>query len=178
VVWMGTGWPAPPVRRALKPQRRSKLAAEADDRSCGHTGAMNEPSDGLPVLVIDGAHFSDFDGFTREFSRLLVNYTWRGNLDAFNDLLRGGFGTPERGWVLRWLNSELSRSALGYEATIQRLERVLLTCHPSHRLNIERRIRRARRGQGPTLFDEIVEIIREHGPGGRESENSIVLELV
>jgi hypothetical protein len=56
---------------------------------------MNEPSDGLPVLVIDGAHFSDLDGFTREFSRLLVNYTWRGNLDAFNDLLRGGFGTPE-----------------------------------------------------------------------------------
>ncbi len=139
---------------------------------------MTAPSDGLPVLVIDGAHFSDFDGFTREFSRLLVNYTWRGNLDAFNDLLRGGFGTPERGWVLRWLNSELSRSALGYDATIQRLERILLTCHPSQRLNIEGRIRRARRGQGPTLFDEVVEIIREHGPAGREFEDSIILELV
>ena len=139
---------------------------------------MTKPSSDLPVLVIDGARFSDFDGFTREFSRLLVNYTWRGNLDAFNDLLRGGFGTPENGWVLRWLNSDLSRSALGYEATIQRLERVLLTCHPSHRLNIEDRIRQARRGQGPTLFDEIVQIIREHGPGGRESEDSIVLELV
>jgi hypothetical protein len=139
---------------------------------------MSEPSDGLPVLVIDGGHFSDLDGFTREFSRLLVNYTWRGNLDAFNDLLRGGFGTPENGWMLRWFNSELSRSALGYEATIQRLEWVLLTCHPSHRLNIEDRIRRARRGQGPTLFDEIVDTIREHGPGGRESEDGIVLELV
>lgn len=31
---------------------------------------------------------------------------------------------------------------------------------------------------GPTLFDEIVDIIREHGPDGRESEDSIVLELV
>lgn len=153
-------------------------ASTTRDSSIAHTGAMTEPSDGLPVLVIDGAHFSDLDGFTGEFSRLLVNYTWRGNLDAFNDLLRGGFGTPENGWVLRWLNSELSRSALGYEATTQRLERVLLTCHPSHRLNIESRIRRARRGQGPTLFDEIVDIIREHGPGGRESEDSIVLELV
>jgi hypothetical protein len=112
------------------------------------------------------------------FSRLLVNYAWRGNLDAFNDLLRGGFGTPGNGWVLKWRNSELSRSALGYEATIQRLERVLITCHPSHRLGIEGKIRRARSGQGPTLFDEIVEIIREHGPGGRESEDSIVLELV
>jgi hypothetical protein len=67
----------------------------------------------LPVLVIDGAHFSDFDGFAREFSRPLCNCTWRGNLDAFNDLLREGFGTPENGWVLRWLNSESSRAALG-----------------------------------------------------------------
>jgi hypothetical protein len=139
---------------------------------------MTKPSSDLPVLVIDGARFSDFDGFTREFSRLLVNYTWRGNLDAFNDLLRGGFGTPENGWVLRWLNSELSRSALGYEATIQWLDMLVLTCHPSQRPKIEGRIRRAQRGQGPTLFDEIVQIIREHGPGGRESEDSIVLELV
>lgn len=141
-------------------------------------GAMTEPSNGLPVLVIDGARFSDFDGFGREFSRLLVNYTWRGNLDAFNDLLRGGFGTPENGWVLRWLNSELSRSTLGYEATIHRLEQVLLTCHPSQRSNVESRIRRARRRQGPTLFDEVIGIIRIHGPGGRESEDGIVLELV
>jgi RNAse (barnase) inhibitor barstar len=139
---------------------------------------MTEPSSGLPVLVIDGARFNDFDGFAREFSELLVNYTWRGNLDAFNDLLRGGFGTPENGWVLRWLNSELSRSALGYEAAIQRLERLLPTCHPSQRLTVEGRIRLARRGQGPTLFDEIVEIIREHGSGGSESEDGILLELV
>src|SRR5215470_3679525 len=120
---------------------------------------MSCRSDGLPVLVVDGARFSDFDGFAREFSRLIEDHTWRGNLDAFNDLLRGGFGTPENGWVLRWLNSELSRSALGYEATIQRLQQLLLTCHPSNRSNIEDRIRRARCRQGPTLFDEIVEII-------------------
>jgi RNAse (barnase) inhibitor barstar len=55
---------------------------------------MTEHRAGLPVLVIDGAHFSDFDGFTREFSRLLDNHTWRGNLDAFNDLLRGALGLP------------------------------------------------------------------------------------
>src|SRR5215472_10763916 len=94
-----------------------------------NTCLMTEYCDGLPVLVIDGARFSDFEGFTREFSRLLDNHTWHGNLDAFNDLLRGGFGTPDGGWVLRWLNSELSRYALGYEATTQRLERLLLTCH-------------------------------------------------
>jgi hypothetical protein len=114
----------------------------------------------------------------REFSRLLCNHAWRGNLDAFNDLLRGGFGTPENGWVLRWLNSESSRAALGYEETTRRLERLLLTCHPSNRPDIEARISSARRGEGPALFDEIVEIIRGHGPGGNESEDGVLLELV
>jgi hypothetical protein len=80
--------------------------------------------------------------------------------------------------VLRWLNSESSRIALGYEATIRRLEGLLLTCHPSSRPHFEARIRRARRGEGPILFDEIVEIIRNHGPGGRESEDDIRLELL
>src|SRR5262249_49241903 len=119
---------------------------------------MSKQSDDLPVLVIDGASFSDFEGFAREFSLLLCNYTWRGNLDAFNDILRGGFGTPENGWILRWLNSDVSRAALGYNATTRRLESLLLTCHPSNRSSIEARISRARRGEGPTLFDEIVEI--------------------
>jgi Barstar (barnase inhibitor) len=139
---------------------------------------MTSQSDDLPVLVIDGAQFSDFDGFAREFSRLLRGYTWRGNLDAFNDLLRGGFGTPEHGWVLRWLNSESSRAALGYQETTRRLEGLLLTCHPSQRSIIQARISRARRGEGPTLFDEIVDIIRVHGPGGNESEDGVLLELI
>jgi Barstar (barnase inhibitor) len=139
---------------------------------------MTSQSDDLPVLVIDGANFSDFDGFAREFTRLLCNYTWRGNLDAFNDLLRGGFGTPENGWVLRWLNSESSRAALGYEETTRRLERLLFTCHPSQRSTVQARISRARSGEGPTLFDEIVGIIRIHGPSGRESEDGVLLELI
>ncbi|MEU3626203.1 barstar family protein [Amycolatopsis coloradensis] len=92
----------------------------------------------LPVLTIDGARFSDFDGFTREFSRLLRDHTWRENLDAFNDILGGGFGTPDDGWVLRWLNSGLSRSALDYEATLRQREQLLLTCHPSNRPNAVR----------------------------------------
>jgi len=31
---------------------------------------------------------------------------------------------------------------------------------------------------GPTLFDEIVEILRDHGPGGNESEDGILVELI
>ena len=143
-----------------------------------HTQDVTKPNGDLPVLVIDGARFCDFEGFTREFNRLIDNHTWRGNLDAFNDILRGGFGTPDGGWVLRWLNSDVSRATLGHQATARRLERLLVTCHPSNRPLIEAEIFHARRGEGPTLFDEIVNIIRDHGPGGPESEDGIVLELI
>lgn len=66
-----------------------------------------------PVLVIDGSQFEDLDGFAREFSKFLNDWEWHGNLDAFNDILRGGFGTPEGGFVLRWTNSDRSSEALG-----------------------------------------------------------------
>ena len=38
---------------------------------------------------------------------------WGRNLDAFNDVLRGGFGTPEGGFTLRWKNHATSRRRLG-----------------------------------------------------------------
>ena len=131
----------------------------------------------LPVLIIDGSRFDDFDGFAREFSRLLRDYTWHGSLDAFNDILRGGFGTPEDGFVLRWLNSARSRQALGWEATIAWYERTLTTCHPNNREHFRAELDRARRHEGTTLFDWIVEIILDHGLGGDQSGNNVHLEL-
>lgn len=131
-----------------------------------------------PILVVDGSRFDDFAGFAREFTRLLDDHDWRGSLDAFNDILRGGFGTPEDGWTLRWINSARSRSALGYAATAQRLETLLATVHPTNLDWFQERLAAARRGEGPTLFDEIVEIIRSHGPGGAEAASGVVLELV
>ena len=147
-------------------------------RAACHARIMADRRDDLPVLTIDGACFSDFDGFTREFSRLLRDHTWQGNLDAFDDILGGGFGTPDDGWVLRWLNSEQSRFALGYEATVRWRQQLLLTCHPSNRSAIQAEIVNAERAEGPTLFDEIVEIIRDHGPGGNGTGGSIRLELL
>ncbi|MEV0810778.1 hypothetical protein [Micromonospora sp. NPDC050200] len=72
------------------------------------------------------------------------------------------------------VNSDSSRVALGYDATIRWLEQILLTCHPTNRANIEAGISNAQRGQGPALFDMI---IHDHGPGGSESEDGIILEL-
>src|SRR5688572_15252087 len=86
--------------RTLSPRVSNATSTLA--RSCGerarargvHTRVVTKPSGDLQVLDIDGALFSDFEGFAGEFTRLLDDHTWRGNLDAFNDILRGGFGTP------------------------------------------------------------------------------------
>jgi RNAse (barnase) inhibitor barstar len=137
-----------------------------------------DPATNLPVLVVDGADFDDLAGFAREFSRLLCHYEWTGNLDAFNDVLRGGMGTPDGGFVLRWLHSQRSREMLGHQATVRWLESVLLRCHPSHREGVQENLERARRGEGSTLFDWIVEIVREHGPGGDEAEDEVHLQLL
>ena len=128
------------------------------------------------VLTIDGNRFDDFDGFASEFSSLL-DWTWNKNLDAFNDILRGGFGIPEGGFVLRWTDSARSREALGWAETVAYVERKLEACHPTNRERVREDLEAARRREGQTLFDLIVEIIREHGPGGREADSGVELEL-
>lgn len=78
--------------------------------------AIDDGEPTKPVLEIDGARFSDRATFQAEVSeRLIPGSAWGGNLDAFNDILRGGFGTPDGGFVLRWKNAELSRQRLSSE---------------------------------------------------------------
>ncbi|MCA9565983.1 MAG: barstar family protein, partial [Myxococcales bacterium] len=101
----------------------------------------------LPVVEIDGARFTDLEGFWDEVSRQLIpGAVWGRNLDAFNDILRGGFGTPEGGFVLRWTDSRQSRLALGHEETARWLERTLERCHPSNRPDIRADLEAARAG--------------------------------
>jgi RNAse (barnase) inhibitor barstar len=115
------------------------------------------------ALTIDGESFSTLDEFYEEVSRKLIpGADWGHNLDAFNDILRGGFGTPDEGFVLVWRRSDLSRERLGYAETIRQLERRLLQCHPSNRAHVKKELSRARRSEGPTSFDWLVEIIQCH----------------
>ncbi len=132
-----------------------------------------------PVLELDGSRIRDYESFIDEVTRSLVpDAGWGGNLDAFNDILRGGFGAPEGGFVLRWRHAAASREALGYAQTVRYLETKLQRCHPVNVPFVEAELAAARRGAGQTLFDVLVEIIGVHGPGGRESEDGVELELV
>lgn len=59
---------------------------------------------------IDGNKIYDLESFYSEFSdKVLHNNDWGHNLDAFNDVLYGGFGTPAEGYILVWSNSLRSK---------------------------------------------------------------------
>jgi RNAse (barnase) inhibitor barstar len=74
----------------------------------------------MTTYEIDGNDFSTVDEFFDEISRVLIlGARWGRNLDAFNDILRGGFGTPEDGFTLRWRNHAVSQQRLGYGETVR-----------------------------------------------------------
>jgi RNAse (barnase) inhibitor barstar len=130
------------------------------------------------TYTIDGAAFSTLEGFYEEVSRVLIpGAEWGHNLDAFNDILRGGFGTPEEGFELVWKDHALSRDRLGYAETVRQLEKRLTRCHPTNREQVAQDLAAAKAGSGSTVFDWLVEIVRDHGPGGDQEEDHVVLSL-
>lgn len=130
------------------------------------------------VYEIDGRDFSTLEEYFDVISRVLIPGAWWGyNLNAFNDILRGGFGTPEGGFVLRWKNSDVSRKRLGHPETVRQLEQHLTDCHSSNRQLVSEDLQRAKDGVGPTVFDWLVEIIQVHGTGGAEEADGVELVL-
>jgi len=112
---------------------------------------------------IDGQRFSTLEEFAEEFSNVVLSdYRWHGNLDAFNDILYGGFGTPEEGFLLIWKHSNVSRERLGYGETVRQLSKRLDRCHSSNRERVASDLAQASKQTGPTIFDWLVEMIREH----------------
>jgi len=130
------------------------------------------------VYEIDGAEFASLAGFFDEISKKLIpNAKWGHNLNAFNDVLRGGFGTPEEGFVLRWKNSEISRERLGYAETIRELELRLTKCHPTARNLVAQDLAAARAHRDETVFDWLIDIVKTHCAGGSEQEDGVELDL-
>ncbi|MDQ3009294.1 MAG: barstar family protein [Acidobacteriota bacterium] len=130
------------------------------------------------MYEIDGSHFSTLEGFYDEISRVLIpEEYWGCNLDAFNDILRGGFGTPEEGFILQWKNSTISRQQLGYPETIRQLTLRLEHCHPSNKLYVQSDLEQAKKEQGATVFDWLVEIIQVHCQSGKEEDDGVELLL-
>jgi len=125
------------------------------------------------VYEIDGTRFSTLE----ECVVIPESDPVTHNLDAFDDVLRGGFGTPDEGFTLLWKNHEVSRRRLGYPETVRQLELRLARCHPTNRIRVSRELEQAQAQQGPTVFEWLTEIIRDHGPGGRYAADGVDLLL-
>jgi RNAse (barnase) inhibitor barstar len=127
---------------------------------------------GKQIFEIDGKNFSTLEEFAKEFSsKLNLQIEWNGNLDAFNDILGGGFGTPDEGFVIVWKNSSLSKEKLSYNETIKQLEKKLERCHPTNRKHFLSEIKLTKDHKSSTVFDWIVKIIEY------EEHNDIELRL-
>ena len=113
------------------------------------------------VYEIDGNEFWTLEQFYDHFqSRVLGPVDWGRNLDALSDVLSGGFGTPDEGFVLHWVNHQVSRERLGYDETVRQLQLQRQHCHTTAIPQIEAELDRARYGSGPTVFDWLVDILK------------------
>jgi len=74
------------------------------------------------TIIIDGNNFSDLETFFDEIDRVLTkDLTWKTghNMNAFNDLLLGGFGVYEYEEPVKivWINFKKSEGLLGKPLT-------------------------------------------------------------
>ena len=126
-------------------------------------------------IVIDGDKFSDLEGFYSEIDKLLTkDLEWKTghNMNAFNDLLRGGFGAHEYGESIhiKWIHFAKSRQDLGYDATKIYYQEILKKCHPSNRENIEKKLQEVKNCKGKTILDIIIDIILDSDDSGHWCE--------
>ena len=94
------------------------------------------------VFTIDGRRFSNMAGFYDEVERVFTfGLDWKigRNLNAFNDILRGGFGRHEYGQPIhiQWLAYEKSVRNLGKETMDTIVEIILDSRHEKKALNTE-----------------------------------------
>ncbi len=72
----------------------------------------------MRTYIIDGNKFSNIEGFFDEIDLIMIqgiSFKTGHNLNAFRDILYGGFGCHEPGepFVIKWLNYQKSRKELG-----------------------------------------------------------------
>jgi hypothetical protein len=118
-------------------------------------------------FIIKGGYISGISTFYQEINRVFMqdeNWKIGESLDAFNDLLYGGFGSIKNNesTTLVWKDMEVTRNALGYEATRKYYLNKLLPNSPFNKEHFRIKLDELESGKGKTYFDIILEIIAEH----------------
>jgi RNAse (barnase) inhibitor barstar len=113
--------------------------------------------------VFEGSKIKNLEGFYDAVGTILIpGVEWGRNLDAFDDILFGGFGTPEEGFRLIWKDSNISEVNLGHNETARWLKEKQKVIDPSNKQDFQDRLEQVEKGEGQTLFHEIIEILRSH----------------
>lgn len=107
------------------------------------------------------------ESFYNEIDRVLTkNLDWKTghNLQAFNDLLRGGFGVYKEGKPIKliWKNISKSKVDLGFEETKKWCEQNIVLNRFGNKRFFEDTLKELTENNGQTLFDIFLEIISEH----------------
>ncbi len=126
---------------------------------------------GLPdvtkTLEILGHAIVDIPTFYAEINRVFMadeSWTLGESLDAFNDLLYGGYGAIKGHEPVKliWRDVDASRSALGVAATRTFLAEKLKRPDTFNVHMIAGQLDALERGAGQTYFDIVLEIIGDH----------------
>lgn len=110
------------------------------------------------MTVINGSHFSTLEGFYDEVSQLFMNdEDWMiGTLDGFNDILYGFKGE------IIWKDSQKSEEDLGFKLTKEFYENKIRIGKPFNIKLIQQKLDELTAGNGQTLFEILIEIIKSH----------------
>lgn len=118
-------------------------------------------------IEIEGNAINDITSFYEEINRVfMVGESWRigHSLDAFNDLLYGGYGALQgaQSVELLWHNMDHSQKALGYQTTRLYYLDKLSPGSPYNKKLFKEKLDALEAGTGETYFDSIMAIIAEH----------------
>ncbi len=118
-------------------------------------------------LQIDGRAITGIDSLYAEFNRVfMAGEDWQlgPSLDALDDLLYGGYGALQghAAATVTWRDAELSRAALGMDATRAWLQAKLQQPGTFNADMIGRQLDALERGEGQTYFEIVMEIFAGH----------------
>lgn len=119
------------------------------------------------TVVIEGKNIRNIPSFYEEINRVFMQGDeWQigDSLDAFNDMLYGGYGILKHGQPteLIWNDVTISRKALGFEATKNWYKNKLQPGSPFNKEYHQEKLLDLELGKGETFFEIVLEIIREH----------------
>ena len=136
-----------------------------------YSNQMEEPKASsvpvIPQIIIEGKNIQDIPSFYKEINRVFMqNEDWElgESLDAFDDLLFGGFGMLKGmpNIQLIWNNSTLCSHTLGYDTTRAYYLKKLAPGTPFSKSYHQRKLTELEAGNGQTYFQIIQNIISDH----------------